>query len=609
MVLIKGTIGLGIRERKSLSNPEQFKQARINQWVTDLPKANLGETSKLVFQLLQDANTHLLSASERNNLLSSVNQTIDYITTSLKKHYIGQSVSLSEKQQKISNFSQAIEVEAAIGYKTIIEDLLVDEKFTSNLLVISINACMHYFYNIQTRCYQLYCDLPKGMWHEIHLLYQLAEQNQFHDKKITLVDKAITVASTYKKILLLSTINPNQLRQQEISQIAKHLGKLNRKFSLGSSPDADYSFVANLNSDAGPFHRALVSGDVKPHYRGFDLIAIVDEIESELQNKSKEQRILGINDNTQKHLLRSWGSMATRTFARTPGDGDIEISVGLAASHYLIDHELHGEEEAQELLGSNLVDSLEGSLKDAIVLGGEDNNFYTQGVPKTHPGWNDKTNGPQLRDDSMWDSMYRNKAAQETNDDSKPYEFMDKANQENSSRYNYNDATIINISPGGYCLKLVGDLPKQTQTGEIIGLLETAEGDQFVWNIGTIRWMKRTNHGELELGVQLISAEAEPVFGQFRTSHSDDKNYQRCLLLPAIEGIGQPETLLTSPMPFKEHTKVRIKSVDGEKDIHLKNMVASGYSFKQFTFEYLESIDDPESGSSGDDFDAVWEMI
>ena len=143
-MLLKGTIGLGIRERKPATDTQRYQQKVLSEWVTNLPKGNIGETSRLVYQLLLESNQQLLTAQQRSDVLSQLHVSVAYITTALKKHYIGQSISLSEKQQKVANFSQAIEVEMAIACKTVIEDLLVDEKFTSPLLLNAINACLFY---------------------------------------------------------------------------------------------------------------------------------------------------------------------------------------------------------------------------------------------------------------------------------------------------------------------------------------------------------------------------------------------------------------------------------------------------------------------------------
>ena len=609
-MLVKGSIGLGIRERKPVTNADKYSARTVGRWLTNLPKANIGETSRQIYGLLNDSNKEILTADQRTQLLDKLHETVSFITQAMKKHYMGMSVSLSEKQQKIANFTQALDVEMAIGYKTIIEDLLVDEKYQSKLLINAVNICMHYFYLIQTRSYLLYRDLPKGMWHEIHLLFQLAEQNQFHDKKVLFANRGITILGTYKKILLLATVNPNQLRQQETDQIAELLGKAAQMTRLDSDPTGSHDFVVNLSSDSAPFHSSLLRNEMTAHYRGISLAKVVETLEIELKDKSQEQRMFKIDDHTQKHLLGAWGDMATRTFARVDGEGKLQVTVGLSASHFIISDLLYGiDEPIVDLSGEKLIDSLEGSLKDAVILDAGDEGHITRPGKRVRSNNIPKPKPAHLQENSMWDAMYRNRSVQSTESSDRPYQFMEQTKNDNPSLHNTQEATVINISPGGFCLELNTPLPKQTQTGEIIGLMEHGSDGEVTWNIGTIRWMRRKHTGELEIGVQLIAPNAEPIKAQLRNSHSDDNLYQRSLKLPAIEGIGQPETLLTSPLPFREQAKVRIQTHEGTQDVLLISQIDSGLSYKQFTFEMLDTDPDGDMKDNYDDFDAVWKLI
>jgi len=610
MTLVKGTIGLGIRERHPDADLSKYSEEFSNQWLKELPMANLGETSRRVYHRLLESNGQLLKANIRCSLLSNIESSVEYTCDSLKKHYTAQSVSLTDKQRKVANLCQAIQLEMAIGYKTVIEDLLSDEKYNSELLPLAVNQALFYFHRVQIRCYQLYRDLPPGLWHETHLLYQLAEQNQFHQDKITSNNKSLNTTGIYKKIILLATTNPNQLRQRDIDVIANALGILIRKCKIDSDPDGDYDFVVNLNSDASPFHRALIKDGMKAHYRGLCVKDIELSLQQELKLTEKAKRKTGMEDSILRHLMRSWGTMATRAFSRTAGNGSIQVSVGLSASHFLINKELYGEEPEEPLKGDVLIDSLEGSLKDAIILDTGDSQIYN--VPKaSHPNWNSNKSGPMIKSEDVWSAAYVKKDATDDVDDKKSYEFMERAPKKaKDSKYDFKDAAIINVSPGGYCLKLDGLLPKQTQTGEVIGLLELSNDDRHIWNIGNIRWMQRHETGDLQLGVQLIAPNAVPVFGQMVTSHMDELSYQRCLLLPALIGIGQPQTILTSPIPFSINHRVRLKNEDSTYDIRLTKLISSSNSYQQFEYDKFEvDVAEDKSDESNSDFDKVWDLL
>ncbi|PCJ50245.1 MAG: hypothetical protein COA74_03205 [Gammaproteobacteria bacterium] len=611
MILVKGTIGLGIRERHPGSDLSIYSQESTRQWLEQLPTANLGETSRRVYHRLLESNAVLIDAKSRSSILSSLESSVKHICDSLKKHYIGHSVSLSTKQKKIANLCQAIQLEMAIGYKTIIEDLLSDEKYSNKLLPLAVNHSLYYLHSVQIRSYQLYRDLPQGLWHEIHTLYQLAEQNQFHENKYTIGTISYQTLGTYKKILLLATTNPNQLRQKDIEDIAHSLSLIARKTRLDSAPDADYDFVVNLNTDAAPFHRALIKDGMKAHYRGISLHQVVSLLQDELKLADSSKTKTGIDERILRHLLRAWGTMATRAFSRTAGNGVIKISIGLAGCHYLINKEMHGDEDTIDSLeGGALLESLEGSLKDAMVIGEEESNNLHIPKPRNN-NWNSNISGPAIKTDNFWDAVYIKRSATDLPEVKKPVDFMVPTSKPTESdKYDLKEATIINVSPGGYCLKLDGHLPKQTQTGEIIGLLEHNRDGSHIWNIGTIRWMQQNDTGFLQLGVQLIAPNAEPVLGQMRSNHMDEHSYQRCLLLPELLGIGQPQTILTSPIPFSANHNLHIKSNAHDDVIHLVKLLASGHSYQQFEYRTLEVDTQVEQKASNSiDFDSLWDAL
>ncbi len=610
MSLIKGSIGLGIRVRHPLADQSSYNADIFKQWLGDLPKANIGETSRRVYHKLLDSNTQLIETSVRLRILRDLDDSIQLICNYMKRHYTVQSVSLTKKQIKVANLSRAIQLEVAIGFKTVIEDLIVDENYTNKMLPKAVVYAAYHLYKVQILTYQLCSELPKGLWHELHLLYQLAEQNQFHENVVTIENEQHSMITLYKKAILLATANPNQLRQKDIELVTKTLPSIIKNCSVGSDPDAEYDFVTNLHSDSPPFHRALIKNKMKAHFRGINVNEIILFIQQGLKTSEIKNREINLEDSIVRHLLRAWGAMTTRTFARTPTNDPIRVSMGLAASHYLISQELYGKdtEEDEDLSGEKLLDSLEGSLKNATILNDEESGAYLS--PKVRDSeWNAKKDGPKLKDDTMWNAIYRKKPSLDYDDAQKPYQFMAK-NTDCTSMYKYQDAATINISPGGYCMKLTGKMPGQTQAGEIIGLLEKHSDGQPNWNIGHICWIKRLGNGELHLGVHLLSPNAKPVLGHIRSRMSDKNDFKRCLSLPPSPDLELTPTLVTSKVGFSTNQRVLIKENENEFDIKLTKLITSGHSFQQFAYEMLDNKTyDNDKIISADDFNNVWDIL
>ena len=555
MSLIQGTTGFSFRERSSNDEAGSIYSPVANkQWLNDLPMANLGETSRRVYHRLLKSNKEHIDIKVRAALLDSLIASVEHICNSLTRHYIVHNVSLTTKQKKIADLCQALQLEMTIGFKYIIEDLCVDGKYSHKLLIIAINYALYYFHRVQIHCYQLYTDLPKGMWKEIHLLYQLAENNQLLNNKLQIDNGTLTASSTYKKMLLLATTNPNQLRQLDIKAIVNALDHFTSHCDIDSivGPTSKHDFVVNLNSDLPPFHHSLIKEDLKPHYRIIQTQEIIKKLQHALGLSSNA---FELNHALIQNLIQVWGTTGARAFTRVPTTQDLQVSVGLSGCHYIINRELYGE--------------------DPLI-----------------------------------------KTRHNIQDSKKAYQFMKYAvSNSNEPTYDYKNATIINLSPGSYCLKLVGTLPRQTQAGEIIGLIETSKEGVNSWNIGNIRWMQKNDDGDLNLGVQLIGPNAEPVLGQVITDNKSigkvkELSFQRCLLLPEISSIDQPASIITSPVPFATNHQLQIKSHKGSYKISLTRIISEGHGYKQFEYVKVEAnISKGKATDATTGFDSVWELL
>lgn len=601
MTMIKGPLGLSVRDRSTpYDSSVDFSPRPLQTWVEALPLANVGETARLVYQAVCDLNRINLPEVERMRVLATLAQPLQIVVTALRKHYIGQSVSLNEKQRKIAALAQALRTEMAIGYKTVIETMLGadQQRFEARLLLLAIYHALDYLSAMLLHCYQLYSPQPPGLWREMHLLYHFAEQNQLHDQELPEASSARSIAGLYKKALLLAAANPYQLRQQDSERLFNALNAWAEKSRIPPINNENNQFVVNLTVDSPPIYQALAKEKLDRNWRCLDLNELLQFLQDELRSSSSESESLhaSVSPALLRHLVRAWGNMTTRAFTRTPCGGNIRVSIGLGATHFL----LRGEEpvKAVNRHDDTGLAAFTGSLSNATIVDDQHSHFYDQ-RPKAANSL-----------ETAWDRIYRlpnGHGADTARVESRT------AGSESSPKpaYEFQQAELVNISPGGYCLQLNGALPNQTQTGEIIGLLETEDADGH-WNIGTIRWLRRTPQGPLQAGVQLLAPNARPILTQVRNSKTEGGSFQRSLLLPALKGIGQPATLLTPTMPYQLNQKVRIQDTDEEYDVRLTKLIAATPGYKQFHFERLTAakiVDSASLRGEEDNFDSVWTLL
>jgi hypothetical protein len=186
------------------------------------------------------------------------------------------------------------------------------------------------------------------------------------------------------------------------------------------------------------------------------------------------------------------------------------------------------------------------------------------------------------------------------------------APQRPRSYENY-QVSMLNVSAGGYALQWPLDISARLSNGDIVGIRETRHAN---WSVGIVSWIRREGKEIAQLGVKLLSPSAVPyaarVMNRARNSQQDNSDdFRRVLLLPEIKLIGQPPTLLTPALTFREKQTLQLIQQGRTLTVRLKKLICSTGAIKQFD---MEIVDKPwqekyETNSRADRFDALWESL
>ena len=606
MRLLESESGLTVRSQTiSSQNLSNYSPEQTRLWIGALPRANIGETAKQIYTRLCTSNKQSIKPTIRAGLLIALQPEIERLYQNLEAHYLKSSVSLTPKQKKISDLTRALLNEQALGFKAIVDYYIsnADAAKSKKHLGSALGYAVYYLSRLIGNCYQLYMAPPSNHWKELHRLYHIAMDHNLEDWKIEIPKPEILVSlkTLYKSSLLLSLSHPNELRTKDFWSI--QFGSLGfaRKIRLTQNFDDSVEYVVNLKSAAAPFHRSLMTKEPTNMHLGINVQPLLFYLQTQLGNTSSEKKTK-LSENLVTHLITALGNMATRAFSRIPSSDSIEVAIGLAATHALI-------EKGSKLSDMNLhnandaLTALAGSLKNVQILDTEDTlnrptkKFEDQAVDSFDKIYQPKVS---VNDDQNLQNNYH-LTAHAKNNDALPKD------------YRLLPAAILDISPGGYRLKLEGDLPKQTQTDEIIGLLETDDQGGHQWNIGIIRWIQRTSNDELSAGIQLISPNAKPITTRLKNAKSANTTH-RSLLLPSLPHIGQPATIITPTIPYEVGKIVCLHDNTKDKEIKLKELLQAGRSYSRYTFKEFELNNQNTAfantnKSTPDDFSGVWEIL
>lgn len=581
---------------------------KLQEWIAALPMMNVGETSRQVFQTLQEiCRLNNIDVAARFELLEILRPTVHTLGAALAKHYLNQSVMLPDRATKVATLAQAMQSHLANGYKLVA--LAALEKLTPHkhdveimkLAAQGIHRAISELTGNLLRSTQLYLNTPPRLWLELHTLYLTAAEHQMatalrvNDSSHRHTDKS-TIEDVYKRALLLATCKPNKLRQSEIAQVHE-LGEMWAPLvSLKEFSRTSELFVFDLSKDAPPTYRSPAQASDAAHVRAIDpatLVKRLNELKQIAQSGSpKAHGEAALSLSLLEHLILAWSELSERSFSRVTHDGTLQASIGLTATHYFMS-------------GNQSFDIMMKGEQGLFQMVADTDNPFLKAKPITlyRP---DEVSGKDV-----WSLAFGNV---DTESREQPLAHKQQGKQPDpGARYDTHTCQIVNISPGGYCIEWAGEVPASVRAGEILGLHEESQPG---WSIGVIRWVKQLPGHGAQLGIEVLAPKAKPCGARVIKKTGDATEYMRTLLLPELKAINRPATLITPALTFRSGYKLLL-NLDGEEiKAHLTRQVSATPSFCQFEFQLTRRTQDTgeepaqsSNTSSDDDFDSIWASL
>lgn len=589
----------------------------LTAWSKSLPKTNFGEMARLLYQAFAELNRLIAPGEIRLQLLEILRPEVSFITAQLEKNHLSKSVILDERARKVANLCQALQNMQTTGYKICINHAgnstssvsTIAIQRTSSVSTIAIQRAIHSMYCSLARAFQLYYPVPAGLWLDMHQLYVLANKLRVHQRKIKdplqedLAGNCIE--NTYISALLLGSARINQMRQSDIILIARLIPHWAHLASLLSADSNDAIFVVAPNSDNPPRYKALLNLKNASNLMGFDSKKIAEQLSQWLKNPQDERlhKLMKIPRNTQPNVITAlasaWGDIAKRDFKRTPGSGSLEVCLGMTAVNYY----LADKQPFEQLLKK------EEPIKASYKLDNSEPDIWGNAFDAQGGG-----------SDFLLDEVI---------------EFTGKTQDASELKqevlYPTYQINIVNHSPGGYCLEWPQNAPPQLQAGDILALRN--EGSKQ-WTTGVIRWIRQIRNAGAQIGVELLSPNAQSCAIRLIRQGEKPSNFLRALLIPTVAVVSQPATIITPRIPFQEGSRVSIhhngeefKATLAKRSIHTASI--SRYEYRLSKAETPETTSAPGSTTSlfsstattnnkkqdqpaaafGSDFDSLWETL
>lgn len=570
-------------------------------WINQLPMANIGEVSRQLYHAIIELNHLFLAPQHRLQFLELIREQIHFVCSELSRHYLGLAVALPEKQRKIANLSQALQLHLASGYKLCLLEALDDGGLDKNgkLIATAIHRATSELASTILRSHQLYCPSPAQSWLECHRMFRFAHRNKLSDVTVeddTLKQRpASTIADSYKRLLLLGCARPNQLRQSELLQAYDLFESWTEQTRCGPDIGEDTLFVVNMERDSSPIYRSLLETKPGDESLGFDTRELAATISENIDARLRQLPAPGtlkipgnVSDTLLTHLSQALGILAKRNFNRIASQGTLEVCVGLSAAHYFI---------AGEKLFNEFVTGNDNG-------GPDDENLFVRTSRKRGDAWagaHDASPSDEHLHSADTPINYRGSFG------NTPTPAIDK------NRPRSHTTLLVNTSPGGYCVSWETSVPPSMQAGEILGVREQRT---HPWSIAVVRWIRQIKNQGTQIGIELLAPSGSPCGVRLIQKVGNSSEYLRGLLLPEISVVNQAATLLTPRLPFQSGSRISLLHSGRDEQGQLLKKVSSTGSISQFELKLHNNVAastvatpsrSPET--SEDDFDSLWPSL
>ncbi len=579
---------LGVRDQNltSLSICKADK-AGVEQWLAGLPSANIGETTKQLYEMVEELLKLQTPADNRMQVLELIKPLLQKNIQSLSKHYQHKQALLPKKAQQVVDLTHALHMSMANNYTIAAVELAhaksgLLRRPNKSLTAKAIFNAMAELNAALLLSYQLYAPSPRTLWVKLHHLYAIAKELDIQRLEVHKDQAIASVYDHYALCLLQGSIKANQLRQDDLLAVVDLLPgwlplvKVN-EYKAGEIPGL---FVVNNAVDRGPVYAHLLN---KQHLDACNIQLSTSELVQSIR-----QAVDSTDDSTAtidgkavrtdllNHLILAWGKCTKRSFMRIESDEQLEVCVGLNAAH-------------QFAAGDTDLDTLKQYAAIALAREAAFEEFHSY----------DKLRGPI---DSATD-----RDAMELEPENGDLETIDIDYGSAKQTLDYGDATAIkvgvnNASPGGYSLTLQETDQFKIHAGDLVGVKDSTTE---LWSIATIRWLHRPSRNELTFGVELLSPAFTPSVARPIFTEEEPGDYVPVLLLPEVSVTEQSASLLIADPSIQPGQTLQVLDRDEIRIVKLNEQMAKTRAYAQYSYENFDAANDSE-GASEDLFESLW---
>lgn len=228
------------------NQPQRLKEfetkAPLQQWLNELPTANPGLASRLIYDFIKEFNSIEMGFQMRLDALEVLRPSILVIEDHLRSKLTKTSFPKEENDKKILDVLVSIEREFTISYWIALKELTRRAVgwFQGKNTALAIHRCIKGLSSIIISHFIMGMPIPDWVWIDLHSLYKLSVSVNKNATKVAndngQSNKSSTPEECYLQILLLSLADPTGLMQREIALVYSFIETLAASLSLKKEP-------------------------------------------------------------------------------------------------------------------------------------------------------------------------------------------------------------------------------------------------------------------------------------------------------------------------------------------------------------------------------------
>ncbi len=444
----------------------------LRDWVDALPIANFAATSSQLLDRLRAMNKVRMEPLRRLEMLEVLRVSVGQCVSTADAQIVGSTFPLTPQKAALATLSETFEFELSLGYIEVLFDLCAPKEavpiFRGRHASLAAFRALEHAGQCLQKSYQCYHAPMAGVWQSMHDLYRVIVDLNLQTRSVdgSRFGDGAQPRHVYAHALLLSLVNPYSFtcsELPEITAITRLLAPLCELLEVGAEVEQTGTLrLANIHSDVGPgvVFEELMLG--KQTLLGIDTTGVVSEIEWRINAASDDAHSVELPHRggnpwraeirLLRHLVGSLSADYSRDYERLDSEQEMETVIGLHDLHNVLANREDFRSFAQRVFGS-------GDTTEREVM------------PSSVNSRSERTLVSQRR------------------------------------------AHVLNQSLRGYRLRWPSRAHGETvraKVGELIGLRSDRDSASN-WIVGSIRWLRINDGGDVDAGVEVLARRALPV--------------------------------------------------------------------------------------------------